>query len=130
MGSILGGNSMSGGGYNSPGLEQCCDAVVDITSLLTAIGTIGAVSLFLRQAVIDNEIMMARRRKRGIDSNFVLKGTEYIFDVNIFHYTVLILTIILMFEYIHYMLISDFSMHNTYWQLLQLPNLLGLSVCF
>jgi len=76
MGSILGGNNMSGGGYNSPGLEQCCDAVVDITSLLTAIGTIGAVSLFLRQAVIDNEIMMAKRRKRGIDANFLLAGLE------------------------------------------------------
>ena len=56
--------------------------MVDITSLLTAIGTIGAVSLFLRQAVIDNEIMMARRRKRGSDENFLLKGTEYVFDIS------------------------------------------------
>ena len=82
MGSILGGNNMSGGGYNSPGLEQCCDAVVDVTSLLTAIGTIGAVSLFLRQAVIDNMIKMARRRKRGFYANFLLTGTEYLFDIS------------------------------------------------
>ncbi len=44
---------------------QCCDAVVDPLSLLAAIGAIAALSLFLRQAVIDNMIMRRRRRKRS-----------------------------------------------------------------
>ena len=60
MGNSLGGSS--GGGYGSQ--LQCCDAVVDPLSLLTAIGAIAALSLFLRQAVIDNNIMGGRKRKK------------------------------------------------------------------
>ena len=41
----------------------CCEPRVDVITLVTAIGTIAAASVFLRQAVIDNNIMMARRRR-------------------------------------------------------------------
>ena len=64
MGNCFGGG-MSGSGYGS-GPAPCCDAKVDPISVLTAIGAIAAVSLFLRQAVIDNMIM-ARKKKRRID---------------------------------------------------------------
>ena len=64
----LGGGGNSGGSsgamYGYGPEEQCCDAVVDIVSLLAAIGAIGAVSLFLRQAVIDNMIKGRKLFKR------------------------------------------------------------------
>ena len=41
----------------------CCEPRVDVITLVTAIGTIAAASVFLRQAVIDNNIMMARRKR-------------------------------------------------------------------
>ena len=67
MGGILGtGNSnlvgTGGAAYGYGDDLQCCDGVVDPISLLTAIGAIVAVSLFLRQAVIDFDIKAARRR--------------------------------------------------------------------
>ena len=63
MGSILGGNS----GFSFGSDSQCCDAVVDPISLLTAIGSIAAVSWFLRQAVIDNKVKGGRsfRKERS-----------------------------------------------------------------
>lgn len=74
MGNLLGGSSSNGGlgqatnyGYG-PEL-QCCDAVVDPVSLFSTIGAITAISLFLRQAVIDNNIM-GRRRKRSVIEAF------------------------------------------------------------
>ena len=74
MGNILGGNNSSRQGTNY-GFEpelQCCDSVVDPVSLLSTIGAITAISLFLRQAVIDNNVM-GRRKKR---SYFIIKQGE------------------------------------------------------
>ena len=76
MGSLLGSLGLGGnGGLSSIGSSsfgygpesQCCDAVVDPISLLTAIGAIAAVSLFLRQAVIDFKVKGARsfRKERS-----------------------------------------------------------------
>ena len=74
MGNLLGGSSSNGGlgqatnyGYG-PEL-QCCDVVVDPVSLFSTIGAITAISLFLRQAVIDNNIM-GRRKKRSVIEAF------------------------------------------------------------
>ena len=74
MGNILGGGSSnSGGGGNGLGGYgfgpdlQCCDAVVDPISLLTTIGAIAGASVFLRQAVIDNNVMGMTRRKRSFE---------------------------------------------------------------
>ena len=55
---------------------QCCDAVVDPLSLFGAIGAITAVSLFLRQQVIDNMVMGPGRKKKrslGQDLNTVFE---------------------------------------------------------
>ena len=71
LGGLLGGNNGSNNGGNGYGLGpelQCCDEVVDPISLLTTIGAIAAASLFLRQAVIDNNVMM-RRKKRSFDKD-------------------------------------------------------------
>ena len=74
MGNLLGGGSNNGntmqiggggsGGYGQnsgnygKGPElQCCDPVVDPISLLTTFAGIAGLALFLRQAVIDNNIM-------------------------------------------------------------------------
>ncbi len=43
---------------------ECCEGKVDPISLLVTIAAIAAVSWFLRQAVIDNMIMMARKRRK------------------------------------------------------------------
>lgn len=51
--------------YGSTG-SSCCDPKVDLMSLLVTIGAIAAISVFLRQAVIDNNVMGRKRRKRGI----------------------------------------------------------------
>ena len=53
----------SGYGYD----VQCCEAKVDPISLLITIAAIAAVSYFLRQAVIDNNIVGAGRKKRNMD---------------------------------------------------------------
>ena len=53
--------------------STCCDAVVDPISLLVTIGGIAALSIFLRQAVIDFNIMAGKRRKRNVE--FLSKGT-------------------------------------------------------
>ena len=77
MGNLLGGGGGSGGNFVGSGSEvQCCDAVVDPVSLLSAIGAIAAVSLFLRQGVIDNMIMMARKKRAG-HASFLNSGIEY-----------------------------------------------------
>ena len=67
LGGMGGGNSggSSGYGQNSgnygKGPElQCCDPVVDPISLLTTLAGIAGLALFLRQAVIDNNIMGGR----------------------------------------------------------------------
>ena len=72
LGGMGGGNSggSSGYGQNSgnygKGPElQCCEPVVDPISLLSTIGGIAALSLFLRQAVIDFMIKMGKRKKRS-----------------------------------------------------------------
>ena len=79
---ILGGSNNNGGSSNGQqygyGPElQCCEAVVDPISLLATIGAITALSLFLRQAVIDFMVMMRRRKKRQED-NSILSLTEVI----------------------------------------------------
>ena len=74
-----GGSSGSYGNSGNYGLGpelQCCDPVVDMVSLLSAIGAIAAVSLFLRQGVIDNMIMMARKKRAG-HASFLNSGIEY-----------------------------------------------------
>ena len=76
MGNLLGGSNNSNGNSFGFGQDlQCCDEVVDPISLLTTIGAIGAASAFLRQAVIDNMVMGARRKKRSFDQDL-----EYIFS--------------------------------------------------
>ena len=78
MGNILGGgsNNNGGNGFGNLGFgsesSQCCDPVVDPISLLTTVGAIGAISAFLRQAVIDNMVMMRRRKKRSFENELDL----------------------------------------------------------
>ena len=94
MGSLLGSLGLGGNdgllssvGSSSFGYgpeSQCCDAVVDPISLLTAIGAIAAVSLFLRQAVIDFKVKGARsfRKER---SSFLPDFDEFTFIAD--HFT-------------------------------------------
>ena len=70
--------SYVGSGYGT----ECCDNKVDPISLLVTIAAIAAVSWFLRQAVIDNMIMMAKRRRREIDANSLLTGTTTLIDTS------------------------------------------------
>ena len=56
----------------------CCDRKVDVITLVVAIGSIVAAAIFLRQAVIDNMIKMARRRKRGFYADFLLTGIGFL----------------------------------------------------
>ena len=51
---------------------ECCERKVDVITLVTVIGAIAALSLFLRQAVIDNMIT-GGKKKRSL--NFI----DYIF---------------------------------------------------
>ena len=78
MGNILGGSSGGNSGLGLSGLggqSECCDPKVDPVSLLVTIGAIAAASAFLRQAVIDNNIMGGRRKKRDTiqDFQFVIR---------------------------------------------------------
>ena len=77
MGNILGGNSggNSGFGLSSLGGQSgCCDPKVDPISILVTIGAIAAASAFLRQAVIDNNVMGGRKKRDIIqDFQFVIK---------------------------------------------------------
>ena len=57
-------SSSSGSSYNS--ILQCCDGVVDPLTLLAVLGSIIGLTVWLRQAIIDN--VMMRRRKREIHS--------------------------------------------------------------
>ena len=69
------GSASGTGGYSSTGnAGSCCDGVVDPMSLLTTIAAIAAVSFFLRQAVIDFDIMMARKRRSLAFSTVVKSG--------------------------------------------------------
>ena len=61
----LSGYGGSTGNYGKGPELQCCEPVVDPISLLTTIGGIAALSLFLRQAVIDAMVMMGGRKKRS-----------------------------------------------------------------
>ena len=72
-GGIGSGSYGNSGNYGLGPELQCCDAVVDPTSLLSTIGAITALSLFLRQAVIDFMVMMRRRRNFG---SALMKGKE------------------------------------------------------
>lgn len=66
------GNSVTSG--FDDGVGGCCEPKVDAISVLVAIGAIAAVSAFLRQAVIDNNVMGAGKRKKR--SEFILKGNQ------------------------------------------------------
>ena len=70
MGNLLGGSGGGSGGLGGYG-SQCCDPVVDPITLVATIGAIAALSLFLRQAVIDFMIMSGRKKR---DINFLLEG--------------------------------------------------------
>ena len=61
----LSGYGGSSGNYGKGPELQCCEPVVDPISLITTIGGIAALSLYLRQAVIDFMIKMGRRKKRS-----------------------------------------------------------------
>ncbi len=91
MGNLLdgllggGGGGGGGGGYGGGGGSygygpelQCCEPVVDPLSLLAALGAIAALSLFLRQAVIDN--MITGRKKRSHDGSLADDITEVLFS--------------------------------------------------
>ena len=76
MGNILNsGNSATSASFDygySQQVSGCCDSVVDPISLLTVIGGIAGLSLWLRQAVIDFNIM-GGRKKRYLDANWIGK---------------------------------------------------------
>ena len=59
-------------GYGDYG-TTCCERKVDPLTLLTVIGAIAALTWFMRQAVIDNNIQAGRKRSIGI-LDFVLQG--------------------------------------------------------
>ncbi len=63
------GNSLGGSGDYG-----CCEPKVSAISVLTAIAAIAAVSAFLRQAVIDNMVTMAGRKKRSTFLDIITKG--------------------------------------------------------
>lgn len=65
------GNSLTSGFDDGLG-GGCCEPKVDAISVLVAIGAIAAISAFLRQAVIDNNIMAGRKKR----SEFILKGNQ------------------------------------------------------
>ena len=82
MGNLLGGSSGGSfggyaGGYGYGPELQCCDAVVDPLSLLAALGSIAALALFLRQAVIDN--MITGGKKRSNDGTIAEQIKEVLF---------------------------------------------------
>ena len=60
-------------GYDYGG--SCCERKVDAITLLTVIGAIAGLSLFLRQAVIDNMIQAGRKKKK--------RSLEFVFTGNI-----------------------------------------------
>ena len=74
LGSLGGGSGGSGGlsgSFSGLGGQQCCDPVVDPITLVTVIGAIAGLSLWLRQAVIDFMIS-GGKKKRSL--NWVLEG--------------------------------------------------------
>ena len=69
LGSLGGGSGGSGGlagSFSGLGGQQCCDPVVDPITLVTVIGAIAGLSLWLRQAVIDFMIT-GGKKKRSLD---------------------------------------------------------------
>ena len=83
MGNILNsGNSAPSSASFDYGYSQqvsgCCDPVVDPISLLTVIGGIAGLSLWLRQAVIDFNIM-GGRRKRFLNTMWIGIATSMVF---------------------------------------------------
>ena len=50
---------------------ECCERKVDVITLLSVLGVITGISVFLRQAVIDNGIT-GGKKKRSFD--FLIKG--------------------------------------------------------
>ena len=73
MGNLLGGGgSMTSYGYGSQ--SQCCEPKVDPISLIATIGSIAALSLWMRQAVIDFMIKGARKRKSLNQLDFIAQG--------------------------------------------------------
>ena len=74
------GGSTYRSGLEAYGYEetQCCEGIVDPISLLTTLGAIAAVSLFLRQAVIDFKIKAARRRKKSLEINEIVSTGRHI----------------------------------------------------
>ena len=83
MGNILNsGNSATSTSFDygySQQVSGCCDSVVDPISLLTVIGGIAGLSLWLRQAVIDFMIT-GGKKKRSL--NWVLEGKVMITSKN------------------------------------------------
>ena len=69
LNSLFGGSDTSSQlNYGYPGYPEsssCCDPTVDIMSVLVARGTMAAVAVFLRQAVIDNNVMGPGRKRRS-----------------------------------------------------------------
>ena len=78
MGNILGGGDSGGalGSFGGQDASGCCDPKVDLVSLLVSIGAIAAISAFLRQAVIDNNVMGPGRKRRS----FVWQGIVQFFN--------------------------------------------------
>ena len=83
LGSLGGGGSGGSGGlagsFSGLGGQQCRDPVVDPITLVTVIGAIAGLSLWLRQAVIDFMITGGKRKKRSF--NWVLEGIVLILKV-------------------------------------------------
>ena len=78
----LSGHGASSGNYGKGPELQCCEPVVDPISLLTTIGGIAALSLFLRQAVIDAMVMMGagRRIKRSKHDFWIFIEIDEVID--------------------------------------------------
>ena len=60
-----------GGSFSTGGEYGCCERKVDVITLLSVLGVITGISVFLRQAVIDNGIT-GGKKKRSFD--FFIKG--------------------------------------------------------
>ena len=71
------------GGYTT---TECCNEVVNPISLLVTIAAIAVAAAFLRQAVIDNNVMGLggkRRKKRGTGFLEVFRGKVPLIEVQL-----------------------------------------------
>ena len=68
-------SAYGGYAYGSGYAGSCCEPKVDAITLLTVIGAIAGLSLFLRQAVIDNMIAAGKKKKKR-SLEFVFKGNN------------------------------------------------------